>query len=575
MQYFRKHLALIFSLSFFLFSFLTLLPTPSHAEIDAASIATWMTNFPKDNPWALAKEFCDKRNGDLMNLETWYSGKCGKDINSKSGEGVGFVDIVILQGYEWLFRPQTKSLPEQMIDNLKDLETIREKITYQNYKEKLAELALKQSKNKDIISSLEQATKNVITTQPVSSVDYLAYVGNNLKKNHVVDSAYAATPGYGFGGLAPILPIWKAFRNIAYMLFAIAFVMYGVMIMFRIRVDGKTAATITLAIPKLITTLLLITFSYAIVGLLVDLSTVASALLIDVLRVGKIIKDPIEGVVRGSSGLGSWGMIGSFLINTLSSIIISPFIVFNLLLGGFFSATWAWVGIVLSLATGIGEAIAIILVIAVIWSYIKLILKLFQSYLSIIVSLVFSPIILLGNVMPGSKAFSGWIMGILGNLSTFPAAAFLLTLSYALMMQPVVNAFPNANLGVVSLAPSGGNGWTTAAGTGTNMWAPQIVVPQGGGLGDLMLATIGIGLLLMSSKYVDMVLKAFNTPPFPYGAAIGDALKYGYSQASDPNSSYRTSKFGNRANAVTEGLYNIGPKRLTGNTIWQDTKGMF
>ena len=177
--------------------------------------------------------------------------------------------------------------------------------------------------------------------------------------------------------------------------------------------------------------------------------------------------------------------------------------------------------------------------------------------------------------MPGSKAFSGWIMGILGNLSTFPAAAFLLTLSYALMMQPVVNAFPNANLGVVSLAPSGGNGWTTAAGTGTNMWAPQIVVPQGGGLGDLMLATIGIGLLLMSSKYVDMVLKAFNTPPFPYGAAIGDALKYGYSQASDPNSSYRTSKFGNRANAVTEGLYNIGPKRLTGNTIWQDTKGMF
>ena len=42
-----------------------------------------------------------------------------------------------------------------------------------------------------------------------------------------------------------------------------------------------------------------------------------------------------------------------------------------------------------------------------------------------------------------------------------------------------------------------------------------------------MLGTIGFGLLLMSSKYCEMVEKALKTPPFPYGAAIGEALKTG------------------------------------------------
>ncbi len=33
------------------------------------------------------KEFCEKRSGELMNLETWYSGKCGENVDSLSGEG--------------------------------------------------------------------------------------------------------------------------------------------------------------------------------------------------------------------------------------------------------------------------------------------------------------------------------------------------------------------------------------------------------------------------------------------------------------------------------------------------------
>jgi len=43
------------------------------------------------------------------------------------------------------------------------------------------------------------------------------------------------------------------------------------MIMFRIKINPQTAITIQLALPKLIITLLLITFSYAIAGFMIDI----------------------------------------------------------------------------------------------------------------------------------------------------------------------------------------------------------------------------------------------------------------------------------------------------------------
>jgi len=43
-----------------------------------------------------------------------------------------------------------------------------------------------------------------------------------------------------------------------------------------------------------------------------------------------------------------------------------------------------------------------------------------------------------------------------------------------------------------------------------------------------ILAVIGFFILLMASKYVDMVKDALKVPPFKYGTAIGEALTYGW-----------------------------------------------
>jgi len=499
------------------------------------------------------KEFCDKRSGDLMNLETWYSGKCAPEVDTLSGDGVGFVDIVILQGMEWISSLTFSSPGDTFVDSIKNTLKMFEQlkdIQPISYKSDTYNLASSYTNNYGVIGSLGKFTTNLATIRPASSIDYVNYIALNLQKHHIVSDTYAAGPGYGFSALAPILPLWRAFRNISYMLFAIGFVLYGIMIMFRVKIDSKTAATIQLAIPKLIATLLMITFSYAIVGFLVDISTIADAMAINILRVGPEpilnaggplsgIGDFVINVVSGQSLLGG---IGSFFVNALTAVMVSPLIFFNLVIGGLSGIV---VGVLvggLGLISGFGIIVGIIIIIAVLISYFKLILKLFQAFFGIIINLIFAPIILLGNLLPGSTSFGDWLRSIYGNLAVFPVAIFFLTLSFALMCQPLL-----------SLAGAGGllSGAITSGienvlgvnqlSTLSNIWTPPLTIPgsftthSGGGsgtltgsAGSLMLATIGFGLLMMASKYCEMVEKALKTPPFPYGAAIGDALKGGW-----------------------------------------------
>lgn len=548
------------------------------SAIDLASVADLVKTIPEDNIYTAMNDFCKKRSGELMNLETWFSGKCDPETPSLSGEGVGFADIVLLQLLEPVFRPQYKSLPEQIVETVEFITNLKQSNNATEYKSNLAILQ-NSDLNQNIVSKLALGTQKMFEYKPASSVEYLAYVSNNLKNNKIINNAYAVESSYGFRALSPILPLWKAFRNIAYMLFAIAFILYGVMIMFRVRIDGKTAASITLAIPKLVTTLLLITFSYAIVGLLIDLSTIATAIAIDVLRVGELITDSDNFLIKMSGG-NALGVFGSFIVNFLSSFVVSPFIVFNLLVGGLTGIGLTVIGTTLAWISGLGMVLTVVLFFSVGFAYFKLTLKLFQSYFAVIISLIFSPIILLGNVMPGSKTFSKWMTNMVGNLAVFPAASFLLTLSYILMLQPVVSLFggaDNALLGIKDLTSDNFQGlWTPPLTIPAHLDGGQNVNPiAGNAVPSLMLATLGVGLLLMASKYVDMISEALKVEPFKYGTAIGEALKYGYKQTSNPESSYRQSRLGNALNTASEWQYNnIGPGKVTGNTLHKDLESV-
>lgn len=77
--------------------------------------------------------------------------------------------------------------------------------------------------------------------------------------------------GYGFVGLQPILRIWKEVLNIAYLLLALFFLIIGLGIMLRVRIDPRTVMTIQNQIPRIIICVILITFSYVIAAAMIDM----------------------------------------------------------------------------------------------------------------------------------------------------------------------------------------------------------------------------------------------------------------------------------------------------------------
>jgi hypothetical protein len=102
-------------------------------------------------------------------------------------------------------------------------------------------------------------------TPPLRTGDYFKYLAGNFG---IVKQASAAT---GFEGLKPVQNLWVAFRNIVYLLFVVVFVVIGLAIMLRVKIDPRTVMTIQNQIPKIIIGLLLVTFSFAIAGFLIDL----------------------------------------------------------------------------------------------------------------------------------------------------------------------------------------------------------------------------------------------------------------------------------------------------------------
>ncbi|MBI4096287.1 MAG: hypothetical protein HY425_01075 [Candidatus Levybacteria bacterium] len=109
---------------------------------------------------------------------------------------------------------------------------------------------------------------SLLYTPPLRTADYFQNLAGNFG---IAKSAFAQTTGTGFEGLRPLMGLWTAFRNVVYLVFVIVFVVIGVAIMLRIKIDPRTVMTIQNQIPKIIIGILLVTFSYAIAGFLIDM----------------------------------------------------------------------------------------------------------------------------------------------------------------------------------------------------------------------------------------------------------------------------------------------------------------
>lgn len=108
-----------------------------------------------------------------------------------------------------------------------------------------------------------------VYAQPATTSEYVRYLASNFG---IVKPANAQnnTNDNGFIMLKPIQELWKASRNIAYLFFVIIFVIIGLAIILRVRIDPRTVMSIDNQIPRIIIGIILITFSYGIAGFLID-----------------------------------------------------------------------------------------------------------------------------------------------------------------------------------------------------------------------------------------------------------------------------------------------------------------
>ena len=145
----------------------------------------------------------------------------------------------------------------------------------------------------------------MLYTPPLNSGDYFKYLAGNFG---IAKSAEAAS---GFEGLKPVQKVWVAFRNVVYLLFVVVFVVIGLAIMLRIKIDPRTVMTIQNQIPKIIVGLLLVTFSFAIAGFLIDLMYVVMFLSYEIIASANVTDvtklNPLN--LAGQSALQAAGLI--------------------------------------------------------------------------------------------------------------------------------------------------------------------------------------------------------------------------------------------------------------------------
>lgn len=392
---------------------------------------------------------------------------------------------------------------------------------------------------------------NAITmlyTPPLHTKDYFQNLAGNFG---LVKPTRAATTTTGFNSLSPILNIWSTMRDIVYLLFVVIFISIGVAIMLRVKIDPRTVMTIQNQIPKIIIGLILVTFSFAIAGFLIDIMYASIYLIFGVLS--SIPKSNLEGLtpailqgknaLEAANGLNpSWGGVFGLSIN-LSQSALGPIYSFlgiggvfggvidNSILNYFIHVLSGGIGLFVGLQVkspsilgtdlgflagtplAIATAIAteaglrffipnliafLVVIIALLFALFRLWFALISAYIFFLLDVITAPFWIFAGLIPGASiSFGLWLRDIVSNLAAFPVAIVMFLLG-----RLFIEAFGDTQVAGQFVPPFIGNPGSTHA------------------IGAL----IGFGFILLTPNVVVMVKSALKAPKFdttPIRQALG------------------------------------------------------
>lgn len=356
-----------------------------------------------------------------------------------------------------------------------------------------------------LIPQVEKMNMAMMINPPADFGLWLAYTGESL--GFLPKQAYAQ--GFGFNGLRPILKMWVAFSNIAYVIFAFVLVIIGFMVMFRRRIDPKTVVTVQQALPRVIMSLILVAFSYAIAALMIEVTQILIALAYGLFSTAGILPPTREASTIISLIPSApydtqkvftegtlWEAIGIIFPKGLADFgtLVERILGINLsLIGAGIGAVigGASAGAVMSFLPGIGTllggligagagaaggaAVVPLLVQLLVALFIAILaLRIFflflGAYVQVLLRIIIAPLQIMIGAIPGMDGFGSWFRNLAGQLSVFVVSGIMFMLATAFMI----------------------------AGEASNpdaVWRPPYF--PGSGTSESVFALVGLGILML------------------------------------------------------------------------------
>ena len=387
----------------------------------------------------------------------------------------------------------------------------------------IAEVLLKWLSYNDMssIQNLAQSGNPIINI--ISGKQQLSgfgYVRDKLSNIHLVQEAKAQI-GVGFNAASGIGVLWTAIRNLTYFLLILAMVVMSFMIMFRVKLSPQTVISVQSAIPRLIIALILITFSYAIAGFMIDLMYVLIGLIAAILQQSELFSETWQGMYAALSGGFPFGVFGLMVVYLLlfgaagSAAFQDLLTVMEQIFGGGFVMSFIWL------------IIYIIAIIALLIVFIKIMWTLIKSFVSLLLLIAAGPLYILGGAI-GMGGIAGWLKAMLSNLIIYPTVGTMFAISFLFLASAIPDGLlTDEVVGLIPFLPI-----RDALGAGGGGWAPPYVVISS----NLRLIWLFASFVIITliPNIAAIIKGAVSGRPFAVGSAIGSALGAGVGVAGYP-----------------------------------------
>jgi len=260
-----------------------------------------------------------------------------------------------------------------------------------------------------LLGGITLAAGAIYETPP--DIHLASFFREELSQNLLASPTHAT---FGTDILNPVYDSWTVMRNLAYALFIAVAGAIALMIILRRQIAPRVVVTVTSAIPKIFTSLILITLSFPLAAFFIDLFVVWLPNLIVryVMDIPVDVGEDITGAPADQPIIFLFGGGGVQFILGVLKIATSE-------------------GIGAALGTFAALILMVFIAIAAICVVGLIVLQLLYRYARIIILTIFGPLILLLGSLPGQEgAISGWFKDLAVSSLVFPGILIVAIIAF-------------------------------------------------------------------------------------------------------------------------------------------------